>query len=214
MFCPQCKAEYRSGFARCSDCDVDLVDHLTAPDATISASEAQMKRVWSSDERESCTYVCAGLRAAGIPFKVSERKRQFLWSVDENYEVLVPPESYDKAKEIAQQGVFDFSDSADDQKIMELPDAGPSSVVNHYDLSRSFRSEDATVEVWSEKTEERAWFEGVKGLAWMIELSLAENSICARVNVSGGLRQIFVKPQDELQAREIVREIKSGTPPT
>jgi len=28
MFCPQCKAEYRVGFTRCSDCDVDLVDYL------------------------------------------------------------------------------------------------------------------------------------------------------------------------------------------
>jgi len=28
MFCPQCKAEYRAGFIRCSDCDVELVDHL------------------------------------------------------------------------------------------------------------------------------------------------------------------------------------------
>ena len=28
MFCPQCKAEYRAGFIRCSDCDVELVDRL------------------------------------------------------------------------------------------------------------------------------------------------------------------------------------------
>ena len=30
MFCPQCKAEYRAGFLRCSDCQVDLVDQLAA----------------------------------------------------------------------------------------------------------------------------------------------------------------------------------------
>jgi len=28
MFCPQCKAEYRVGFTRCSGCDVELVEHL------------------------------------------------------------------------------------------------------------------------------------------------------------------------------------------
>ena len=28
MICPKCKAEYRNGFSHCSDCDVDLVDHL------------------------------------------------------------------------------------------------------------------------------------------------------------------------------------------
>src|SRR6267154_705648 len=25
MYCPQCKAEYREGFTRCADCDVELV---------------------------------------------------------------------------------------------------------------------------------------------------------------------------------------------
>jgi len=28
MFCPECRAEYRSGFTRCSDCDVPLVSTL------------------------------------------------------------------------------------------------------------------------------------------------------------------------------------------
>ena len=28
MFCPECKAEYRYGFSRCADCDVDLVPEL------------------------------------------------------------------------------------------------------------------------------------------------------------------------------------------
>src|SRR5260370_36574106 len=28
MFCPQCRAEYRGGFFRCSDCDIPLVDQL------------------------------------------------------------------------------------------------------------------------------------------------------------------------------------------
>jgi hypothetical protein len=30
MFCPQCRVEYRRGFTRCSDCDVDLVDEDVA----------------------------------------------------------------------------------------------------------------------------------------------------------------------------------------
>ena len=28
MFCPRCKAEYRSGFVKCSECDIALVDKL------------------------------------------------------------------------------------------------------------------------------------------------------------------------------------------
>lgn len=29
MFCPKCKAEYREGFSRCADCDIDLVPELS-----------------------------------------------------------------------------------------------------------------------------------------------------------------------------------------
>jgi hypothetical protein len=36
MFCPNCKAEYREGILRCSECDVDLVFELPAePDQTL-----------------------------------------------------------------------------------------------------------------------------------------------------------------------------------
>lgn len=30
MYCPQCRAEYREGFTRCSDCQVELVEVLPA----------------------------------------------------------------------------------------------------------------------------------------------------------------------------------------
>jgi len=28
MFCPECKAEYREGFTKCGDCDIELIDAL------------------------------------------------------------------------------------------------------------------------------------------------------------------------------------------
>ncbi len=28
MFCPKCRAEYREGFYKCADCDIELVDQL------------------------------------------------------------------------------------------------------------------------------------------------------------------------------------------
>jgi hypothetical protein len=163
------------------------------------------ERVWSSEEQESCIYVCAGLSAAGIPFKGAQR--------DGHYEIWVPANFCEKAKAIAEQGSCDFSDSGEDQKIMELRDAGPGPA-KHDNEDSSWCTEDASVEVWAEKTEERRWYEQVKGLAWMIELSLHENGIGTHANVSqDGYRRILVRPEDEIQAREIVREIESGSPP-
>jgi hypothetical protein len=42
MFCPECSAEYREGFAQCSDCDVPLVAALPPEemDAIRSSEEA------------------------------------------------------------------------------------------------------------------------------------------------------------------------------
>ncbi len=42
MFCPNCRAEYRPGFARCSDCGVKLVEILPPPnprDAELNENE-------------------------------------------------------------------------------------------------------------------------------------------------------------------------------
>ena len=36
MFCPVCKGEFRPGFTRCGDCDVDLVEDLSAVRPVVS----------------------------------------------------------------------------------------------------------------------------------------------------------------------------------
>jgi len=35
MFCPECRAEYRPGFTRCSDCDVELVNEISGQDTRV-----------------------------------------------------------------------------------------------------------------------------------------------------------------------------------
>jgi hypothetical protein len=69
--------------------------------------------------------------------------------------------------------------------------------------------EDATVEVWSRLDSDVAFNKG-----WMIELALKENRILSRADVrEDGTRSVFVRPEDESRAREIVREIVEGAPP-
>ena len=67
MFCPECRAEYRPGFTRCSDCDIDLVSELSESD--IAAEK--LKRVWTGKDQARCAAICKGFREAGIPFKVT-----------------------------------------------------------------------------------------------------------------------------------------------
>jgi hypothetical protein len=64
--------------------------------------------------------------------------------------------------------------------------------------------EDATAEVWEgEPAEARE----------MIEMSLRENNIRARWEMQDGKPQLFVLPEDEERAKEIVKEILEGQPP-
>jgi hypothetical protein len=44
MFCPECRAEYREGFLRCSDCDIPLVDQLVTDVVTVDERVNPLRR--------------------------------------------------------------------------------------------------------------------------------------------------------------------------
>jgi hypothetical protein len=77
MFCPAGKAEYRPGFTRCADCDVDLVANLPeAKPGSIDRSNLEggrsgLQEVWSGDDQESCVDTCLTLKDAAIPYEVT-----------------------------------------------------------------------------------------------------------------------------------------------
>ena len=215
MFCPECKAEYRTGFTRCADCDVDLVINLpegkpgTGDHSNLQGDRSDLQRVWSGDDQQSCVAACLTLKEAGIPYEVAQRKTQFLKGDERHYKIAVPSSFYKQAKELAGRDTVDFSDDPEDQAIMELPDDGiiasTDAAPDEGRYSADWYPEDATVEVSSTPN---------VGRSSMIISSLRENFIrCRERSSSNGSKQIFVQPEDQLRAREIVREIEEGRPP-
>jgi Putative prokaryotic signal transducing protein len=111
MFCPQCKAEYRVGFTRCSDCDVELVDHLpieklsTAPirrtfEADRFALEAELVVIRTYQNAIEADLAKSALEAAGIPTILSDSvSRQYI-SPSLPLQLLVRAEDAEDAEKI------------------------------------------------------------------------------------------------------------------
>jgi hypothetical protein len=210
MFCPECEAEYRPGFTRCSDCGVDLVDQLAAlpVDAVSGQTDSGLVAAWVGQSQELCVMYCQELRDAGIPYQVLQKYRQVFKDVDGNYTIGVSAELLDQAKKIIEQGADNIPSNPAEEAAVELPaqdDKLPMDVDDEHVDWKDEAPDDARVEVASDPTRDGAD---------MIVLALRENDIESRIAIQAdGSRKIFVTPHDEVRAREIVREIESETPP-
>jgi len=214
MLCPECRAEYRPGFTRCADCDVDLVANLPEVEpgksdrSNLEGDRSDLQEVWSGDDQDSCVDTCLTLKEAEIPYEVTQRQRQFLQGAAAHFKIAVPASFYKQAKELTGPDTDDFSDDPADHVIIELPgDEVADSTDSRPDRGRysaDWYPEDATIEVTTDSS--RAW-------SSLIMASLRENLIRCRERSSlNGSKQIFVLPEDESRAREIVREIEERRP--
>jgi hypothetical protein len=217
MICPQCKAEYRPGFSRCSDCGVDLVYELPPLGSRPEAFEpegpqdgAALGTIWEGDSESECVGLCKELKNAGIWYRVAQipGPRGLKMSIHWRYEIAVPSSDYERATKLLniEDEATGGEDQAD-QAAIELPAAENSTAdetVGGDSYLGKWYPEDATVEVWSQSA---------ANTDSAVELSLKENLIRFRSPSQDGTRKFFVLPEDESRAREIVREIRDGVPP-
>ena len=210
MFCPQCKAEYRPGFTRCADCDVDLVHEL--PPIEEPPPEPP-ESFWIGDDQEWFEFLCEKLKSAGIPFETKLHSREVPEGIIEKYEVIVPRSlAYQASHYISKEALYRVYDEEDDKESpLSLPDDVTAPVEAEPRDFGPWFPEDATAEVFSEPIGSASDEDESK--ANMIEMSLRENLIHSRSEDSNGSRKVFVLPEDEPRAREIVREVTTGSPP-
>jgi Putative prokaryotic signal transducing protein len=126
MFCPQCKAEYRVGFVRCTDCDVELVDHLPVHESSPVAEfprgrfEAEPKLVVIRTFQRGLDADLAKsvLEAAGIASMIrGDAGRRYYYSyglaLGTGIELLVRVEDAEDADKILDMDVTDGNDSTE-----------------------------------------------------------------------------------------------------
>jgi len=230
MYCPNCKAEYRPGFTRCADCDVELVGEL--PETAIELRPTQQPgdpnedpfcSFWKGEDPRVHAEMCSVLDEAGIPHNtVFRRDHLFNLSNFPAFEVGVPFSLYEKAElavkeafgtdDIEDVGTQELRDLLEDRsnRIRKLPETltpaedenipGPPNAGEE----NEWFAEDATVRVWRTDQGEPSGF---------LVAALHENGIRCRVENSGNSAELFVLPEDGTRAREIVREVVEGKPP-
>jgi hypothetical protein len=77
VFCPVCGDEYRPGFRRCNDCDVDLVESL--PPETEPAAPFELTTVLETGDQSLVAVAKSVLDAAGIPCIAKNERLQNLF---------------------------------------------------------------------------------------------------------------------------------------
>jgi hypothetical protein len=207
MVCPVCKAEYRSGFAHCADCHVELVEKLPTRD-----SPHAFAVLWRGEDpgfhgtlMEELDH--AGIRYADIPLDVYLRNSgdplNLRFGPKFGFAVSVTASDLRAARNILEK-LLDRE--PENVSFAESEDASAGSVSMdapvlplHWDL------ECATLEVWSGSDPKRMRF---------LETSLREVGIPSRSLEDGQENfRVMVCPEDEPRAREIIHQVSEATPP-
>jgi len=215
MFCPQCRAEYRPGFTRCADCDLELVYELpsagivpSAPIAPGDPDEDPFCSFWKGDDPRLHAELCELLSRNSIPCKTVRRcDHLFNLNTKSSFEIGIPFSQFDRAEALVQEAYSpDARDSATGKH--HNPQALPESIASHEPGAarqpQEWFPEDATVPIWEGQPPE---------MAELLAASLGESRIQSRVTHAGSKQKLFVLPDDEIRAREIVREVVEGVPP-
>jgi hypothetical protein len=258
MYCPQCKAEYRQGFTRCADCDVELV-HEPPPaahgmgatgEAGLHAedSEDPFCSFWRGDDPRLHAELCELLTEEGIAHKTVRREDHlFNLNTKSAFQIGIPFSQFEKAEAAIKDAYGTEEEQEDAARLLPYrkgyapaargtlawrplakgftrTEAGQSEETENDGRAAleeaaaedncengqpdwdptNWNPEEARVRVWSSEDS----YPGE-----MIEMALRENQIHARFEKADGKNAIFVLPEDEVRASEIVREIVEGEQP-
>lgn len=210
MFCPQCRVEYRPGFTRCTDCDVELVPVLPQTEEPVSKTPSNasgsLQILWEGEDLALFENLLDALEGAGIryfdqplgiypgvrrrdPFPVQPVARF-------GYQVAVLSSDLRRAREILGKLL---DEEPEDVELPAREEERTEKAAATIPLE-----EDLTCEVWSGSDE---------SLAEFVESALKENGIPIRQENPDNQREIYVSEANEKRAREIVKEVVEGVPP-
>jgi hypothetical protein len=99
MFCPKCKAEYREGFTKCSDCGIDLIPELL-PESPPEFTFASPVEVYSTYLQSDIVFVKSILEGEGIPFFFQGESAILMAMAGSYARLFVDASDVDRVKEL------------------------------------------------------------------------------------------------------------------
>jgi hypothetical protein len=164
-------------------------------------NQEELRTVWSGTSESDCVEFCKELQDAGILYEVSQTPLGPGHGMSSNcrFEIKVPPHLSKQAHALLDENPDEIFELPADLRLTVQDDAAKRTYL------RELYPEDAIVEIWSRNRKDEPS---------IVELSLQTNLIRFRSELQDdGTVKLFVLPEDESRAREIVREIQEGKPP-
>jgi hypothetical protein len=123
-FCPKCRAEYETGFARCADCEVPLVNKL--PEPKQAEIESAVVHLCSVPNAIEAIFICDLLKQAGIEatYRALRTSQYIAITRDDLFnqnwgEIIVLDKDYITAKEIVDTYLKDIENQKNEGKPEE-----------------------------------------------------------------------------------------------
>jgi hypothetical protein len=212
MICPDCKCEYRAGVTQCADCGVSLVDSLDAR-AAPPLGDGSIFTIWDGNDPRDFVLVKEALDKAGIPFMGPVPTGYFILpSTRPKLEVAVSLVDRERAEKVMLEleALGDDPDelTPEEREALSLPE---SDSVDH--------DESATVPIhvsedWDDDAPiSEVWNGDEEHFANTLVACLRENGIPSHKLTENGRWRLVVRPEQELRAKEIVREVVEASPP-
>jgi hypothetical protein len=208
MICPACKKGFPHGTVFCSHCHTTLVEGLAEADEIVEKAYpgSSLVHLWTGENPVLHGALLEALEKAGIPFYeqplgtgpmpgtvIKDLRHHSPEPPRFGFEVAVLSSNLAAAETILESVQ---NQTPVDMELQASDSAGT--------RSKSSGSGLPTCMVWSGEDESLAGFLGQ---------ALKENEIPVLVEAHGQQRSILVPPEEEILAREIVREIVEGQPP-
>ncbi len=136
MICPQCNAEYRKGFTRCADCDVELAE--VSPGTLLSRERSATRddgeqedpfcEFWRGDDARLQGELCQVLEEVGIPVRRLEMNDVLsmmgIPSRQAVFRIGVPFSMFEKAEAAVAEAFGDVSDQKEFGKFLTAGESG------------------------------------------------------------------------------------------